>query len=631
MAVSFSSSELEALYAIYNATGGESWMYYYYYGNPWNFSQPSPDPCGEEWQGISCLTVCSEKNVSASGGSGSVSGESNKTSCENVVGQLQLEDMNLAGTLPEAIGNFPFMIVFNILTALTLYGTLPASIGNLTSLRSIYFFYTSLSGPIPSSIENLYNLNGLTLTQCHFTGTIPEELYHMTNLTSVSLAANHLHGTLSPNMSQLSSVTYFDVSINVLSGSLPQFSRDWASIAQINVGSNILEGTVPDAWANMSSPRLKSLLFYDNQLTGSLPSNWSTNNLLNYLSIFKNFIKGEIPIQLFQPPNIASLYLQENLFSGSIPSEVSEASSLQILVLESNCLTGSIPTSMGEMQGIEVVYINENYLTGTIPSTFFSPYSLFVVDLSLNYLSGTLPGGFGHLFNSLDVSSNLLTGNIPEDAFQERFWQGMAVSDNLMSGTIPAGLGNMTALYYVLMDGNLFYGTVPSQLSQLRALEHLSLSTNLLTGSFHVSMHFEFLVADVSTCISQHYKQFLSRSNKQSLFAVPVDSFRYFTQSSEWQSPFYCLILENTYVLRPIKLLGRAVDVSSNQLTGRLPDYLTGHYLTNISSFAAVQNCFTGTIPESFCNLTTLRALALDGLSTATACRSPILSSVLPQ
>eukprot|EP01039_Chlorochromonas_danica_P022344 gene22344-biopygen5894 len=75
----------------------------------------------------------------------------------------------------------------------------------------------------------------------------------------------------------------------------------------------------------------------------------------------------------------------------------------------------------------------------------------------------------------------------------------------------------------------------------------------------------------------------------------------------------------------------QAIDVSSNQLTGELPQNLSGDSIQNISSFAAVQNCFTGTIPESFCNLTTLRTLALDGLSTAKACRSPILSSVLPQ
>eukprot|EP00981_Chlorochromonas_danica_P001644 scaffold356_cov179-Ochromonas_danica.AAC.1 len=453
MAASFSSRELDALYAIYNATHGQAWEYT---GNPWNFSQPSPDPCGEKWQGISCVTVCSEKNVSASGGS--VSGESNKTSCENVVGKLEFNNMYLAGTLPEAIGNFPFMTVFNIFTAVNLYGTLPASIGKLTSLQSIYFLYTSLSGPIPSSIENLYNLNSLTLTQCHFTGTIPEELYHITSLTGVNLADNYLHGTLSPNMSQLSSVTYFDVDSNILSGSLPQFSSDWASITQINAESNLLEGTIPDDWANMLSPRFDSLILDANLLTGPLPTSWSTSNQLYYLSATNNFLQGEIPIQLFQPI-LVDLYLQENLLS----------------------------------------------------------------DLRFNHLSGTLPGGFGHLFNSLD---------------------GLVVSDNLMSGTIPAGLGNMTELSYLLMDRNLFYGTVPSQLSQLLSLKHLSLSTNILTGSFHALR---------VSC----RRLARSRSNKQSLFAVIIDCFRHFTQSSEWQSPFYCLILEDAYVLRPIELFGR--------------------------------------------------------------------------
>eukprot|EP00969_Alexandrium_andersonii_P122563 5418125-Alexandrium_andersonii.AAC.1 len=47
--------EFNALYALYNATHGAHW---HYSGNPWNFSQPYPDPCGQQWQGVNCTTLC---------------------------------------------------------------------------------------------------------------------------------------------------------------------------------------------------------------------------------------------------------------------------------------------------------------------------------------------------------------------------------------------------------------------------------------------------------------------------------------------------------------------------------------------------------------------------------------------
>eukprot|EP01039_Chlorochromonas_danica_P011164 gene11164-biopygen5596 len=174
------------------------------------------------------------------------------------------------------------------------------------------------------------------------------------------------------------------------------------------------------------------------------------------------------------------------------------------------------------------------------------------MNLSGNVLSGTIPSGFGEYFQTLDVSYNLLTGNIPEDVFQYQYWEGLIISVldfsyNLLSGDLPSGAA-LSRIYTFFAQSNCLEGSLDRFFSE------------------NTAMHFL-----------------------------------------------------------------QAVDVSSNQLTGRLPDYLSSSQLRGITSFAAVQNCFTGTIPESFCNLTTLRALALDGLSTAKACRSPILSSVLPQ
>ena len=82
------------------------------------------------------------------------------------------------------------------------------------------------------------------------------------------------------------------------------------------------------------------------------------------------------------------------------------------------------------------------------------------------------------------------------------------------------------------------------------------------------------------------------------------------------------------------------VQLSNNQLTGKLPDEL--FHIQTLTVFAAVSNCFTGSIPTSICGVTVnginssilnsntgsmtskLTTLALDGLQSASSCQHKI-------
>jgi hypothetical protein len=71
-----------------------------------------------------------------------------------------------------------------------------------------------------------------------------------------------------------------------------------------------------------------------------------------------------------------------------------------------------------------------------------------------------------------------------------------------------------------------------------------------------------------------------------------------------------------------------AIDLSNNQLTGSLVD----SYFVNsiLRTFAAVSNCFSGSIPSTVCDAKSLTTFAMDGVSTAKNCRKiiyPILFS----
>jgi hypothetical protein len=69
------------------------------------------------------------------------------------------------------------------------------------------------------------------------------------------------------------------------------------------------------------------------------------------------------------------------------------------------------------------------------------------------------------------------------------------------------------------------------------------------------------------------------------------------------------------------------LQLSNNQLSGPLPDYLSLFPLLNV--FAAVSNCFTGSIPLSLCDSESLVTLALDGLQAATSCQQRLFPAAL--
>lgn len=68
------------------------------------------------------------------------------------------------------------------------------------------------------------------------------------------------------------------------------------------------------------------------------------------------------------------------------------------------------------------------------------------------------------------------------------------------------------------------------------------------------------------------------------------------------------------------------VDVSHNRFTGPIPIALFS--LQSLDSFAASENCMTGTISAQICDAKNLTSLVLDGLSTAKHCRVNIFPNL---
>ena len=103
-----SEIEYNALYALYNATNGQNWVWHGS-SSHWNFSFPgSSDPCEDQWQGVTCNPL------------------------KTHVTQIHLNLYNLVGKIPAELGSLS-SLQYLFLSSNQLTGTIPAELGSLSS------------------------------------------------------------------------------------------------------------------------------------------------------------------------------------------------------------------------------------------------------------------------------------------------------------------------------------------------------------------------------------------------------------------------------------------------------------------------------------------------------------------
>jgi Leucine-rich repeat (LRR) protein len=149
-----SSSEKEALIALYKSTNGTAW------NSTWNLNNSV-----DTWHGV---TIENDKVV-----------------------EINLPFNNLEGVLPQEIGSLVYLrkvnLGFNKIT-----GEIPKSLANLKDLTSLELFMNRFVGAIPSELGTLKKLESLKLYSNNLTGEIPASLMELTNLEELLLGSNFL-------------------------------------------------------------------------------------------------------------------------------------------------------------------------------------------------------------------------------------------------------------------------------------------------------------------------------------------------------------------------------------------------------------------------------------------------------
>lgn len=500
----------------------------------WKIPSSASDPtaCPTSFHGVVCDDSGYVSTISLDGLNLAGDLKFNTLNALKMLKNLTLSGNQLTGRLVPALGSMSSLQHLD-LSDNQFYGPIPAKINDLWGLNYLNLSKNNFTGGYPSGIQNLQQMKVFDVHSNKLWGDISVLFSELRNVEQVDLSYNSFFGSLSSmsvqNVSSLANtVQYINLSHNGLSGGF--FGADsvgsFQNLRVLDLGDNQLNGVLPPFGA---LPSLKVLRLGNNQLYGSIPEELLESVIpLEELDLSGNGFSGSV--HRINSTTLSNLNLSSNVLSGSLPPSLGSCfivdlsknnlsddistiqsweSPLEVLDLSSNKLTGSIPNLTFQFQRLTMFNLGNNSLAGSLPPVLESCPRLSVVDLSLNELDGPIPPSFftSLTLTNLNLSSNHLSGSIPLQGSQEGGLlvlpsypplESLDLSDNSLTGNLPSDIGNLGRLKLLNLGMNQLSGGLPNELNKLHGLEYLDLSRNNFTGNIPGDLPSSLKVLNVS-------------------------------------------------------------------------------------------------------------------------------------
>jgi hypothetical protein len=336
------------------------------------------------------------------------------------------------------------------------------------------------------------------------------------------------------------------ISNNYFTGTLPTPSTK-NILTTLYLDDNYISGSISSTFLSSLSGLLE-LLLYNNHLTGTVPSAFSTLLSLSILVISMNNLEGPIPPTLLLMPSLTILDVSNNHLTGLLSLSEPSSSNLQVFAAGSNCFVGSIPNTLCLFKNLTTIILDGMHSSPICRPSPLLSYTIGGYKYSSGSLSRLGSGGIElpvclfvelPLLHTLHLSGNKLTGTIPSntDVFE---WNALdmnmapslndfSLAHNLLKGSIPYWIQSRSSwvnldLSFNKLDGNI--GSFRNGTDYLSTTPYsLSLEVNRLSGDVPFAIHnlrsISILTGNVFQC------SLLSdvRSEELPVYDIQVDAY----------------------------------------------------------------------------------------------------------
>ncbi|GMN21062.1 hypothetical protein TIFTF001_040016 [Ficus carica] len=459
------------------------------------------------------------------------------------------------------------------------------------SLKELYLANSQLKGPFPNSLCQFSKLLVLNLENNLLTGPIPD-LLEMSSLRELNLASNTLNDTLTEvHLQKLSKLEKLSLSFNSLT---LNFSSNWLpsfQLATIELSSCKLGPLFPRWIQNQRN--LSTIDLSNCSIADAIP-NWFTNLTfkLEYLNLSFNHIHGTLPNFPLSSHNPGGNYpvtdLSSNQFRGPVPICLSKAGELYLSNNMFNTFRSFLCDPIDGATTLQLDLSN-NLLFGRLPDCWWNFKHLVVLNLENNKLSGVIPSSIGLLYRIayFNLRNNNFSGNLPSLLKNCSDLQVLDVGENNLNGEIPSWIGeSLINLVFLRLNSNGFRGSIPSNLCNLQSLQILDLSVNNISGA-------------IPSCIDN----FTSFVQDEGDGSPSLSVYVFVSEVVAYPYDVSAVILwkGREYTYEQILGLLRIIDLSSNRLTGDIPDELAN--LVQLRQLNLSRNNLSGAIPKKIGNL----------------------------
>ncbi|GKD46587.1 leucine-rich repeat protein [Tanacetum coccineum] len=483
-------------------------------------------------------------------------------------------DLSLATDWLQVINTLPSLIELHLSSCRLSHIHSDVHSLNLTSLSVLDLSYNYFNTPVAQWIFSITSLVSLDLSICSFHSlNSSSNIYNFRNLTSLEML--HVRGNAFMNstlvLKELSSVSSNLISLDIsscgISSSVLDSLHNLTSLLSLDMSGNQLTKKLPKSFCNFCNLKeieLSNNNFFNTSLTYLLESFFECKSpSLESFSIYESGLSGLLPSQLGQLVHLEYLQLSHNNIAGTIPDSIKRLSLLRTLDLRENVICGPIPHSIGRLSSLEMLHLSNNQLNGSLPNSIGQLSSLKELHFSQNELDGSLPRSLGQLskLEKLSFSYNFLTGVVTEAHFAK------LVSLNYLNGK-----GNNLTLRLQVEDW------IPPF-----RIQYLHLNSWGLGPQFPLWLH------------SQRDLRELDISNTHIYSPLPESFWRSFPNLT-------FLDMSKNHIqgtLSGIPATLRLVDLSSNRLTGKLPNLLNGSVLLLLD---LSDNLFAGSLDSLLCS-----------------------------